>query len=266
MGLRHRQQSYTLRKMIFDVHNKLRVGWPEEVYHQGMIQRLRDEGIPFLSKPRKAIVHRGVDIQVFECDLLVWDTIILELKALPSGSFAPAHYAQLVHYLKCWNKDLGFLVNFGPTRVQIKRFVWDEPDLEVYETYDAIEANVEAEDRLSLERIRESVIAVGQQYGLGYPETLYRKIVAVECRCNNLACVEQVEIPARWHGHVLAHYQSDHLLVEDRYLVHVRSVLERPTEHDFAQIKTFLRGLGLKVGLLVNFGKKQLQIYGVNPG
>ncbi len=49
------------------------------------------------------MTHRDVEINTFECDLMVWDLIILELKVLPFTGFAPAHYAQVIHYLKCWN-------------------------------------------------------------------------------------------------------------------------------------------------------------------
>ena len=110
----------------------------EEIYHQGLVQLLKDRDIPFRSKPRKTITHRGIEVQIFECDLIVRDLIVLELKLLPFATFAAGHYAQLFHYLKCWNKDLGLLVNFGPTRAQIERFVWDEPELEIREDYDAI--------------------------------------------------------------------------------------------------------------------------------
>ena len=42
-------------------------------------------------------------------------------------------------------------------------------------------------------------------------------------------------------------------------------MLNQPTGYDFARTKTYLSSLGLKFGLIVNFGKRQLQIYGVSP-
>lgn len=36
---------------------------------------------------------------------------------------------QIIHYLKCWQKDLGLLVNFGTPKVNIKRIVWHESSL-----------------------------------------------------------------------------------------------------------------------------------------
>lgn len=95
-NLRHEKLTYELRGLIFEVRQKLKTGWPEEVYHQGLLQLLLDRDIPVHSKPRKAIVHRGYEVHVFECDLIVWDLIILELKVLPFSTFAAGHYAQII--------------------------------------------------------------------------------------------------------------------------------------------------------------------------
>lgn len=262
--LRHEERTYELRRLIFEVRKKLKAGWGEEVYHQGLVQLLRDEGVPIQSKPRKTVVHRGIEVQRFECDLIVWDLIILELKVLPSTSFAPVHYAQLIHYLKCWEKDLGLLVNFGPTRAQVERFVWDEPELKVHEDYDLIRDDITDADRFYLRQVRQCILAVGHQYGLGYPDSMYRRIAAIEMNHHGLSCQMDIEIPARWDGHVLAQHSSDHLLVKDTYLLNIRSLLDYPSRYDFARTKTYLNSLDLKFGLIVNFGKRELQIFGVS--
>jgi len=196
-NLRHEKLTYELRGLIFEVRQKLKTGWPEEVYHQGLLQLLLDKAIPVQSKPRKVIVHRGIEVHVFECDLIVWDLIILELKALPLTSFAARHYAQIIHYLKCWAKDLGLLVNFGPTRVEVKRVVWDEPELETYENYDSIQPGMTDADQSCLNEIGQNIRVIAQQYGLGYPETMYRTIAAIEMNHNGLRCQAGIEIPAR---------------------------------------------------------------------
>jgi GxxExxY protein len=262
--LRHEQLTYELRGLIFDMQNKLKVGWPEEIYHQGLVESLRDRGIPVESKPRRNVTHRGVEVHVFECDLIAWDRIVLELKVLPVGTFAAGHYAQLINYLKCWSKDLGLLVNFGSMPAQIERVVWDEPKLVIHEDYDAIKPAMAETDWLCVQRVRQNVLAVAAQYGLGYPETVYRRITAIEMQHSGLDCQSAVDIPAKLDGKILARHSSEHLLVEGKYLLNVRALLERPARYDFAQTKTFLNGLGSKFGLIVNFGKRQLQIYGVN--
>ncbi len=262
--LRYQKLTYELQGIIFEVHRKLKVGWPEEVYHQGLIHLLQDKGISVCSKPQKAILHRGKTVRVFECDVIVQDLVILELKALFSTNFATGHQAQLIHYLKCWNKDLGLLVNFGLTRVKIKRLVWDEPELRMEETYDEIRSQMTDADREYLRQVRQCILAIGQKYGLGYPETMYRTIIAIEIMHDGLSCQADVEIPAIWDDRIFSHYGTDHLLVENKYLVNICSLLDYPSRYEFARTKTYINSLGLKFGLIVNFGKKQLQIYGVN--
>lgn len=262
--LRHEKLTYELRGLLFEVHQKLRIGWSEEVYHQGLVHLLQDKGIPVCSKPRKTIIHHGVEVRVFECDFIVWDTIILELKVLSSKTFTAKHQAQLIHYLKCWGKDLGLLVNFGSTRVRIERLIWDEPELMLEESYDSIQSKMTDDDRVYLRQVRQTILTIGHQYGLGYPETMYRNIIAIELEHNDLYCQQAIEIPARWYDRLLTKHESDHLLIENKYLLNVRSLREHLPRYEFARTKTYLNSLGLQMGFVVNFGKKQLQIYGVN--
>lgn len=262
--LRHQALTYQLRGAIFDTHNTLRVGWSEEVYHRGMLEGLTARQIPVVSKPRRTVMHRGVEIHTFEADLIAWDTIILELKVLPHGRFAPAHQAQLIHYLKCWGKDLGLLVDFGSLRVGIERLAWDEPELCLQENYQAIMPHLGEAERRALAEVRDTILDVARQYGLGYPDTLYRKILAVEAAYRGFECQPSV-VPASWEERILTHQPSEHLLMRGTCLVGVRAMLEFPSAYDFARMKTFLNALRLRTGLLVNFGKKELQIFGVNP-
>jgi GxxExxY protein len=120
-------------------------------------------------------------------------------------------------------------------------------------------------DMQVLQQIRQVILEIGEQYGLGYPESMYRKILAIELEACGLACLMNLMIPARWHERKLMDYETEHLLVANRYLVNVRSILERPPKYDFARMKTYLNVLGLSIGLIINFGKRQLQIFGIDP-
>jgi GxxExxY protein len=261
---RHGDLTYKLRGLIFRVRNELKVGWPEEVYHKVLVQLLEDENIPVLSKPRRALVHRQIEIHAFEPDLIVWNTVILELKALPyQTQFIGEQYAQIIHYLKFFGKDLGLLVNFAPTTPQIKRVLWDESVLEVVEEYSSIRYELSDQDRPYLHRLRHHILEVARNYGLGYPESVYRQIVALEFQHDQMACVSGLEVSARWHDSIIISHETPFLLVANQYLVHIRSLLDFPTQYDFLRMQTYLSNLNLKIGLVVNFGRKQLQIYGV---
>ena len=263
-GLRYEKQTNQLRGLIYEIRNELKAGWSENIYHQALVQLLEDNHIPVLSKPRCSLSHRNVEVHIFEPDLLVWDTIILELKALPyQTKFMGEHYAQIIHYLKFFGRDLGLLVNFGPAQVKIKRVLWDEPKFDLSEDYDRIKPNMADKDKECMRQIRHHILEIAHQYGLGYPETVYRKIIAIELAHHSLPCTTDFEVPARRNGTILDYHKTPLLLIADNYLVHIRSLLDYPTEYDFTRTKTYLTSLGLKFGLVVNFGRKQLQIYGV---
>ena len=55
----------------------------------------------------------------FYIDLLVEDEIVIELKSVEN--LTKAHEVQLVNYLNGLKKEIGLLINFGPSGVEIKR-------------------------------------------------------------------------------------------------------------------------------------------------
>ena len=61
----------------------------------------------------------------FIADVLVNDTVILELKSV--RKLVEAHEVQLVNYLVATGKPVGLLINFGKTKVAVKRKVKDLP-------------------------------------------------------------------------------------------------------------------------------------------
>ena len=55
----------------------------------------------------------------FVVDLLVMDLVVVELKSVRSR--VTAHEVQLVNYLKATRLDVGLLIDFGETKVDVKR-------------------------------------------------------------------------------------------------------------------------------------------------
>lgn len=56
----------------------------------------------------------------FRCDLLVEDTVIIELKSV-TGFMPKLFYNQLISYLKASKIKTGLLINFGNTSCEVKR-------------------------------------------------------------------------------------------------------------------------------------------------
>ena len=62
----------------------------------------------------------------FVADVIVEDAVILELKSV--RRVVKAHEVQLVNYLTATRKDVGLIINFGESKVEIKRKVRELPE------------------------------------------------------------------------------------------------------------------------------------------
>jgi GxxExxY protein len=101
------------------VHSILGPGFLESVYQNALVWELKKSG--FKVDTQRAI-HVHCDSQVvgvFTADLLVNDSLILELKA--NQLLAKPHEVQLVNYLVATGIDEGLLLNFGGQRLEYKK-------------------------------------------------------------------------------------------------------------------------------------------------
>jgi GxxExxY protein len=104
--------SYQIRGAAMEVYNTLGPGLLESIYHKAMIYELQSRGLSVKSEVPVKVYYKGVLIEnSLRLDLLVNDQIIVELKSVEN--IQPVHYKQLKTYLKLFNKELGWLINFG---------------------------------------------------------------------------------------------------------------------------------------------------------
>ena len=103
----------------YKVHSTLGFGFLESVYQNSMILELSKSGLNVeAEKPLKVYYEEEV-VGDFYVDLFVEHEIIVELKSVKN--LAKEHEVQLVNYLNGLRKDIGLLINFGPSGVEIKR-------------------------------------------------------------------------------------------------------------------------------------------------
>jgi len=73
---------------------------------------LRHAGLRVEVGVKVPIIYRGLELNCgYKLDLLVEDTVVLELKTV--DTVLPVHEAQLVTYLKLTQKPIGLLLNFN---------------------------------------------------------------------------------------------------------------------------------------------------------
>jgi GxxExxY protein len=94
------------------VHTALGPGLLESAYEACLKHELRRRGFKVVSQVELPIFYDGVRIDAgYRIDLLVEDTVIVELKAVERR--LPIHEAQLLSYLKLSRKRFGLLINFN---------------------------------------------------------------------------------------------------------------------------------------------------------
>ena len=123
MELLLKAETYAIRGAAFEVYNEMGCGFLEAVYQECMEKELTIKEIPFIAQPELKLDYKGEPLnQTYKPDLICYDKIIIELKAVKE--IAPEHQAQLINYLKATKLRLGLIINFGSyPKIQIERFV-----------------------------------------------------------------------------------------------------------------------------------------------
>jgi GxxExxY protein len=98
-------------------------GFVENVYEKCLIIELLKTGLLIEAQKAISVFYDGENVGEFIADIIVNDTVILELKAVKQ--LAKAHEVQLVNYLTATGKPVGLLINFGENKVEIKRKIKD---------------------------------------------------------------------------------------------------------------------------------------------
>jgi GxxExxY protein len=99
------------------VHRALGPGLLESTYRECLLIELRLAGLKVVCEQQVPIIYRGQRVSTsLRLDLIVEDTVILELKAV--DKVHPVYLAQLLTYLKLTDRPAGLLLNFNMTSLR----------------------------------------------------------------------------------------------------------------------------------------------------
>ena len=114
--------SYQVIGCAMKVLNYYGPWYVEYVYQKGLELVLKKTGIPFIAKEEIPIYFEGERTgAVLKPDFLIDDKIIVEIKALPELN--QKNIKQILSYMKAAEKELGLLINFGTTHLEVKRYI-----------------------------------------------------------------------------------------------------------------------------------------------
>ena len=102
----------------YTVHNILKFGFLESVYQKALKKELVSMGLKCECEKPLDVYYKGEIVGHFVTDILVEDSVIIELKAVKA--LKDEHEWQLVNYLTATGLEVGLLINFGHD-LEVKR-------------------------------------------------------------------------------------------------------------------------------------------------
>jgi len=111
MELLHEKLTSTIIKTFYEVYNELGYGFLEKVYQNSLYLELKNKGYKVEAQKKILVYYKGIEVGEYYADLLVEDTIILELKA--ADCIVKDFENQILNYLRGTDCEVGLLLNFG---------------------------------------------------------------------------------------------------------------------------------------------------------
>ena len=106
------------------------------------------------------------------------------------------------------------------------------------------------------EKIINAAIEVHRVLGSGLLESIYEEALCIELQQRGMFYERQVNVDVLYKGNLIKGQRID-LLVEKQVIVENKSVAKLPDVAK-AQVLSYLKAIGLKRALLLNFGKQRL--------
>jgi GxxExxY protein len=251
--------SYAVIGKAMEVHRELGPGLQEPLYHQFLSERLNAAELPHHFKLGGVLIHRGVRADEFEADLLFDGRLVAEVKVLDEG-FAPDHFTQVICYQKFWSIPVGFLFDFGKESLIYKRVVFDDhrPSLQPTKTL-VSEAPSFVSDRTMLTQLWESISRIYNLYGLGYRDTTYRGLLIADLTAERIPHRIRPRVTVRAGERSFGQSELNCIEIINSCAVTVLALRHSIRAADRAIAQTYLKLLDVPWGMIVNFGKKELE-------
>jgi len=115
----HKELSYKLVRLLFDVYNDIGYGYQEKHYERALSKYLFDAKIKFRRQVPYKLLARDEVIGRYYLDFIIDDKIVLELKK--GKYYSRRNIEQVKSYLKVTKLKLAILANFTPDGVKFFR-------------------------------------------------------------------------------------------------------------------------------------------------
>ncbi len=98
---------------------------------------------------------------------------------------------------------------------------------------------------------------VHTELGYGFLEKVYENALMIALRESEVKAEQQIPIKVYYHGQIVGEYVAD-ILIDDCIILELKAQ-DRIIENHKAQTLNYLKATGLKLAILLNFGKHKLE-------
>jgi len=119
----YKDEAYEIVGVCMEVYNELGPGLLEIIYKDALEWELDIRFIQYEREKEYPVYYKGHLLRrKFNADFIMYDKILLEVKA--KESLCNEDIAQTINYVKLSGCKLGLLINFGRTKLEVKRLVF----------------------------------------------------------------------------------------------------------------------------------------------
>jgi GxxExxY protein len=119
----YKELSYKAIGCFYAVYNELGPAHKEHVYHEALKIAFETSDIAYQDCPRLGILYQGKEVGIYQPDFILDNKVIVEIKSVLN--MPKVFEKQLFYYLRGTEYKLGYLVNFGNEKIDIRRRVYD---------------------------------------------------------------------------------------------------------------------------------------------
>ena len=119
--LEHEKLTERIIGCAIEVHKRLGPGFLESIYENAFVIELQRENLQVEQQREVVIKYDGLEVGRHRLDLIIDDTIVVELKAVKS--IEDVHFAIVKSYLKALGKEHGLIINFSKPVLEVKRVI-----------------------------------------------------------------------------------------------------------------------------------------------
>jgi GxxExxY protein len=120
----YKKESYDIIDACQEVWKQFGGSFKESIVDRALEIALRDKGYKIENQKQINIYFRNKKVGIYIPDKIINEIILLEIKC--KQFITKEDERQFWHYLKASSYRLGFLINFGPQKLEFRRRVYDK--------------------------------------------------------------------------------------------------------------------------------------------